>query len=273
MVLATALMTVLGAAPASLALPGLNGVHIDKAEANLYGELLTLELNRLGFKVMTERDVSTLLGVERQKELMGCSDNSCITEMIGALGVDGLVMGDVALLTDKYTISVKVLATKTGATLALFTGNAPSAKAVQAQLALAARAIGRQLAVAWQRPELAPPPEVQTTVSSSGPTARTFSLIPLVLGAVGLVTGIVLELLANGAYTTLQSATTVQSATSAYNQGKSFEPVGYVCIGVGAALLIAGGAMALFGGGASTTQPAVAITPYGATFGLSGALP
>ncbi|MBX5481861.1 MAG: PEGA domain-containing protein [Myxococcaceae bacterium] len=54
------------------------------------------ELQSLGaFEVMTSDAVSSVLSLERQKQLLGCADDQsdCLVELAGALGVDHLVSG------------------------------------------------------------------------------------------------------------------------------------------------------------------------------------
>lgn len=49
-----------------------------------------------------------MLGFERQKVLMGCTDNSeCIAEIGGALGVDQLVSGRIGRLGDTYVLELR----------------------------------------------------------------------------------------------------------------------------------------------------------------------
>lgn len=61
-------------------------------------EVLATHLREHGLKVMTGRDIGAVLGLERQKQLLGCMDDStsCSAELAGALGVGALVVGTVA---------------------------------------------------------------------------------------------------------------------------------------------------------------------------------
>ena len=49
------------------------------------------------FEVVTSADIQTLLGVERQKQLIGCSDSasSCTAELAGAMGSRFVLSGSV----------------------------------------------------------------------------------------------------------------------------------------------------------------------------------
>jgi len=104
----------------SLVLPGLNAVNLAPGEGDLYSELLAQELTRQGFKLQTARDVSAVLGLERQKQLLGCAESSCLAELASAIGADGLVLGDVGKLGQGYVVNVKVLLAKDASAVALF---------------------------------------------------------------------------------------------------------------------------------------------------------
>ncbi len=77
-----------------------------------YERRFTSELTRTReLAVTTERDVAQMLGLERQKQLLGCAEDStsCGAELAGALGVDGLLSGSVTRTPSGYLLSLKVL--------------------------------------------------------------------------------------------------------------------------------------------------------------------
>jgi TolB-like protein len=79
-------------------------------------EAVSSEVARTGyFKVLASKDVQTLLGLERQKQLLGCSEEaqSCFTELAGALGARFVMAGSVAKLGDAYQLSLQVLDSRT----------------------------------------------------------------------------------------------------------------------------------------------------------------
>ena len=65
------------------------------------------------FEVTTQKDISTLLGLERQKQLLGCSDEaqSCLAELAGAIGARFVVSGSVTRLGDAYQLNLQTLDT------------------------------------------------------------------------------------------------------------------------------------------------------------------
>ena len=97
------------ATPPKLALVGFTALDVSEARARYYTDQLGIELTRRGFAVTTPADLAAVLGVERQKQLLGCEESSCIAELFGGLGADGLVVGQVAKTDARYRLSVKVL--------------------------------------------------------------------------------------------------------------------------------------------------------------------
>ncbi|MBL8951267.1 MAG: hypothetical protein JNK82_10850 [Myxococcaceae bacterium] len=63
------------------------------------------------FQVISSKDVQTLLNVERERELMGCADESvsCVSELAGALGARFVLSGSVARLGDAYQLNLQTL--------------------------------------------------------------------------------------------------------------------------------------------------------------------
>ena len=75
-------------------------------------EAVTTEVSSRGFfEVISSKDVETLLNVERQRELMGCSDEAtnCLTELAGALGARFVLNGSVARLGDAYQLNLQTM--------------------------------------------------------------------------------------------------------------------------------------------------------------------
>ncbi|MFN7132648.1 MAG: hypothetical protein ACK4N5_11245 [Myxococcales bacterium] len=80
---------------------------------------LAVELqNRPGLSVVTPKDIEAALGFERQKSKLNaeiaartgedvCTDNSCLAEIGGALGVDRMVSGTLTLVGQTYFLTVQ----------------------------------------------------------------------------------------------------------------------------------------------------------------------
>ncbi|MBI5508931.1 MAG: hypothetical protein HY903_09275 [Deltaproteobacteria bacterium] len=83
---------------------------IDPKLAPLLTEVLSVEIDALGrFEVLAGRDVATMLGFEKQKEVLGCAEMSCLAEIGGALGVQLLVAGDVGQIGETYVLNIKLI--------------------------------------------------------------------------------------------------------------------------------------------------------------------
>jgi hypothetical protein len=72
--------------------------------------LLTAVQQASQSEVIGQNDIDAMLGLERQKELLGCEDDMvCIAEIGGALGVDLLVVMRVAQIGSDWVLTSKVI--------------------------------------------------------------------------------------------------------------------------------------------------------------------
>jgi hypothetical protein len=76
------------------------------------GDYLAGGLRDQGFEVMTTGDIGAALGVERQKELMGCSESSCVADIGGAMGVDYIVRPNMAVLDRDTVLTLTLIDSK-----------------------------------------------------------------------------------------------------------------------------------------------------------------
>ena len=256
MLLGVLLAVGVGAAPVSLAMPGLHGVRVDAAELDLYGEVLAARLRERGLKVVTSRDIGAVLGMERQRQLLGCAETSCVAELAGALGVDGLVSGDLAQVDAAWLLTVKVLSAKNGETLAQFDGTAAKAGELRALLGRAAEALVLQLAVKLERPELRP---------SSAGFSRAWALVPGAVAVAALSVGAWAELRADEKLRELPRQTDAEAARLVAREGTNYELAGHVLLGVGAAAA-ATSVVLLVLGGDRPPPLTLAPTPNGVAF-------
>jgi len=84
---------------------------IEKGTANILNELLLTEVQNTGtFEVLGSSDVLSMLDLEEKKmRLSACTENSCLAEIGGALGVNLMLVASVGGVGDKYLVSVKLL--------------------------------------------------------------------------------------------------------------------------------------------------------------------
>lgn len=118
--IALALTLALGAAapaaatekPKLLVLALTPGGGVDPQVAAALTAQVTEEIARRGFfTVLSAAEVQTLLGVERQRQLVGCSEEttSCLAELSGALGARFVVSGSLTRVGSAYQLSVQTL--------------------------------------------------------------------------------------------------------------------------------------------------------------------
>jgi TolB-like protein len=105
-------LVVLGADKPKLAVLDVQVVGADAALGVGLGEAITQQLSqRAFFDVISSKDLRTLLGVERQKQLLGCGDSSCAAELTGALGARFVLQATLTKLGDALQLSLQTLDT------------------------------------------------------------------------------------------------------------------------------------------------------------------
>jgi len=73
-------------------------------------DMLANEIRELGnYRVIGKSDIGSVLKLEERKRLAGCTDDSCIAEIGGALGVRWVVVGNISKFGDRYLLNLKVL--------------------------------------------------------------------------------------------------------------------------------------------------------------------
>lgn len=114
-------------APVELTLAPFGGVGVEAKKVSFYAEYFAEKLAGPRLKVTTPSAIAAALGAERQRQLLGCTDDStsCIAELAGALGSDGVVTGQFARLGASVALTVKVVKGN-GETLASFSGRCDS---------------------------------------------------------------------------------------------------------------------------------------------------
>ncbi|HEY1086041.1 MAG TPA: hypothetical protein VGE37_00045 [Archangium sp.] len=70
------------------------------------------EIDKRGyFRTLTSKDVQTILGVERQRALLGCSPegSSCLTELAGAMGAPFVLSGTISKIGPSLQLTMQLL--------------------------------------------------------------------------------------------------------------------------------------------------------------------
>jgi TolB-like protein len=208
------------------------------AELTTFGaEHLAQTLHERGFEVITPQDVSTLLGFERQKTLLGCSGEeqaSCLAELSGALGAGAVVTGSIAKLGGAFTIEVKVLSPRDGKTLASARSDAPDERRYLAAVDAVADMLDAQLRNEGRAP------------TPSGPGARLW--VPVGIGVALVGGGGALLGVAFSQVNQLTSAPSASdpkfydygSAQQQFNDATTLRTTGITLMGLGAAVAVMG---------------------------------
>lgn len=63
-------------------------------------------------KVISSNEIGQVLGFERQKQLLGCTESGCMAELAGALGADYLLTATVSKLGSRYRIDMRIVDAK-----------------------------------------------------------------------------------------------------------------------------------------------------------------
>lgn len=240
---AAALKVVLCAAQLKLATVGFTQVGMTDAEASFYADHLSTQMRLVdeqNIRVTTPADMAALLGIEKQKQLLGCADesSSCMAELAGALGADGFVMGQIARVGQSFQLNVKILAPEGTKTLFLH-----SSKLLQSQEEIIEELNGIAVrAVARLRDQLpAAAGETAPGVTGSGVEARPRSklkLIPAAVGGVALVVGAIALGQAGANYARLSNVN--GWANLSVDQARESLVDGKQGLGIGLSLAIAG---------------------------------
>ena len=231
------LLVLTGASPAiHLAAPGLQSVNVEKGLAGFYSDHLAQQLRLGGVQVITASEISQLLGFERQKQLMGCSEqtSSCMAELANALGVDGIVTGNLARLGDSYQLDVNVLAARDGHPLGTFSVSADDQKGLLAAIDRRARDLVGNLRGPPVPAEVVSVPAA--TVTEAPPRAiRRWAWLPAATGVVLGAAGAYCFSVAASDANKLKAHQVLPDPVATYNEGKQAESLGTAFVAVGGA--------------------------------------
>lgn len=116
------LLVMLAAEPArpKLAVSDFAAPKESQAIASAANSLVANELQRIGaFEVSTADQLRTLLGYERQQQLLGCSSDSCSSNLAANINMDYLVTGQLTRIkgtgnTSSYSLDLQLVSVKSG---------------------------------------------------------------------------------------------------------------------------------------------------------------
>lgn len=113
--------------PISVAVLDWSGSGLEPPQMASLSEAFANRLSRAGARVSSPQAIAVALGIERQRQLLGCSEaTSCVAELAGALGTEAIAMGDVVKTSKALRLSLKLIAAKDASILATWEGVASS---------------------------------------------------------------------------------------------------------------------------------------------------
>jgi hypothetical protein len=205
-------------------------VQVDKELGGYAEDRLAKRLSDRGFKVSTPADLETILGLERQRQLLGCTDDtSCLAEISGALGVELVVTGRLTRLGKRLELDFRVVRQKDAGVAATVTRGTDDESQLGTLLEECAESIADQL--------LPKPPSKPVSWRLWG---------PVVAGAAAVIGGGVLVGTAQSEYGQWTSAGTNPGTLHNAEIGGKISGLnaertsGFVLLGLGAALVATG---------------------------------
>src|SRR3954466_9773396 len=105
-------LLLLAAPPKIAVLDARTGPGVDPALGAYLAQVLAKEVEeRTGASPLVSADVTAMLGFERNKRMLGCTeeDSECVAEIVGALGVQEVLASSVAISGGRYLISMSLL--------------------------------------------------------------------------------------------------------------------------------------------------------------------
>lgn len=266
-----ALTVASGAAP-SVAAPSFNTVDVPANVAQFCAEHLSAELTNRGLRVITAAEINALIGMERQKTLLGCGDaqaQSCMAELAAALGTEAVMLGNLAKLGQGYQINIKIIRSDNGVQLSNYLGSAPSFEELLPELTKAADKLASESLRAL-RPSASAPTDVPVISDApSSPSNRRWPLIPTIAaGAFGVASGVTFGLaMGKKDYVASGTIQTRTAADATVREGTTFQTVALVTGGLAVAAL--GTAVVMY---FLSDDDSVALVPTSNGFAISGVI-
>lgn len=256
--------------PPRVLMPDLASVNLEPSRAQAYTTRLAQRLALQGVRVTTGAELRAVLGLERQRQLLGCEDDTCRGLAFSELDGDGLLVGTASKLGSKWTLDVTILAPGSTRKLASASATGTDEDMLLSSLPLVAERLASQLGAALGRTLIAGGTEERRPSQ-----VKRLAWVPLAVGvAAGAAGGVGLGL-AQGTAAELRAvrdpaaALTPAKTAELVAAGKLQQTLGWVGVGVGAAGLLGAAAMFLLGG-EEVVSAGLALAPGAATVTVTG---
>lgn len=156
----------LTAAPSTslrVATPSLSYANLDEKTGDFFVDALGQELLKNGIKVVNQKEIGAVLSFERQKQLLGASDDKAggMEELGSAFGVDAILTGSIAKTDSGYAANLKFVGAQNAETLAAESVRVKSNDALLDWLEPAAARMAKALkgSLGKEEPRALPQPE------------------------------------------------------------------------------------------------------------------
>ena len=117
-VLTTLVASLLTAGNVKIAVLAFSASGVDPTVAASVTESVTAEIAVRGyFDPISATEIQTMLGVERQKALLGCGEENCVTELAGAIGAPYVMSGSLVTLEGVFQLNLTVIDSKKSRTV------------------------------------------------------------------------------------------------------------------------------------------------------------
>lgn len=255
------MLTLIAAAPSrpSVVVVGLQAVDMPEKKVSAFAELFADELanSTPAIQVTSSQALASLLGLERQRQLAGCSsDASCMAEIVGALAPTAIISGSIVKVGARVSVSVRVLAGNDG-------------RLLYGQQALVD---GEDGALTWLKDEAHRAGEKIVAQFGGGPSAapatRGWAIASTVIGGGGAVSAVVFFLLAANTHQAFLDSANLTDARSVASTGLTFQTTAWVSVGVAAAGALA--ATVLFASSPGAPRLSFFVTPNGGSLTFGG---
>jgi TolB-like protein len=148
---------------------------VAEGTAAILSDIIVSEVAKAKFEVISRSDIAAMAGFEKEKQMLGCSDDSkCLAEIGGALGVDYMITGQVGQIGTRYRISLLLVDSKKARVAAR---SAQFCDRNEDALAAAAQATVAEILAAVPRPE-APAPQAAATLAAKPAAPKPAAALP-----------------------------------------------------------------------------------------------
>ena len=93
------------------------GVSADISQGVTSVVVLDVRKAAQGATVVGADEIRAMIGLEHEKQLLGCTEGSCLAEIGGALGAERLVIGSLSRFGETYLLDLKLLDSRTAKVL------------------------------------------------------------------------------------------------------------------------------------------------------------